>query len=95
MAYSVENFYIVSKQFLYSVQKVSVKHIRELKQVISPTPALTCRKVGYPVQTGNVHRTNAVCLNPLKAGLNPICRLLASVGAHHILHLSRWRWNFL
>jgi hypothetical protein len=26
--------------------------------------------------------------NPLKAELNPICHLLALVGAHHILHVS-------
>ena len=28
-------------------------------------------------------------LNPLNAGLNPICHLLAFFGAHHILHISR------
>jgi uncharacterized ubiquitin-like protein YukD len=27
--------------------------------------------------------------NPLKAELNPICHLLALLGAHHILHVSR------
>jgi hypothetical protein len=26
--------------------------------------------------------------NPLNAGLNPICQLLALLGAHHILHIS-------
>jgi hypothetical protein len=29
--------------------------------------------------------------NPLKAELNPICHLLALLGAHHILHVSRIR----
>ena len=29
--------------------------------------------------------------NPLNAELNPICHLLALLGAHHILHLSRIR----
>jgi hypothetical protein len=28
-------------------------------------------------------------LNPLNAKLNPICHLLALLGAHHILHVSR------
>ena len=28
-------------------------------------------------------------LNPLNAKLNPICHLLASLGAHHIFHVSR------
>jgi hypothetical protein len=32
-------------------------------------------------------------LNPLNAKLNPICRLLAILGAHHILHVSRIRVN--
>jgi len=29
--------------------------------------------------------------NPLNADLNPICQLLALLGAHHILHVSRTR----
>jgi len=29
--------------------------------------------------------------NPLKAELNPICHLLALLGAHHILHVGRIR----
>ena len=28
-------------------------------------------------------------INPLYAELNPICHLLALLGAHHILHVSR------
>ena len=31
--------------------------------------------------------------NPLNAKLNPICHLLALIGAHHILHVSRIRVN--
>ena len=30
-------------------------------------------------------------LNPLNAKLNPICNLLALLGAHHILHVGRIR----
>ena len=30
-------------------------------------------------------------INPLNAVLNPICHLLALLGAHHILHVSRIR----
>ena len=33
--------------------------------------------------------------NPLKAELNPICCLLALLGAHHFLHVSRIRVNLL
>jgi hypothetical protein len=31
------------------------------------------------------------CLKPLNAALNPICHLLALLGDHHILHVSRIR----
>jgi hypothetical protein len=34
---------------------------------------------------------NCNFLNPLNAELNPICHLLALLGAHHILHVSRIR----
>ena len=30
-------------------------------------------------------------ISPLNAELNPICNLLALLGAHHILHISRVR----
>jgi hypothetical protein len=30
-------------------------------------------------------------LNPLNAELNPICHLLALLGAHHILHIGKKR----
>jgi len=32
-----------------------------------------------------------IFINPLNAELNPICQLLALLGAHHILHVSRIR----
>jgi len=32
-------------------------------------------------------------INPLNAELNPICHLLALLGAHHILHIGRIRVN--
>jgi hypothetical protein len=32
-------------------------------------------------------------INPLNAKLNPICHLVALLGAHHILHISRIRAN--
>jgi len=36
---------------------------------------------------------NVMLLNPLNAELNPIYHLLALLGAHHILHISRIRVN--
>jgi len=37
--------------------------------------------------------TPPICLTPLNAKLNSICHLLALLGAHHILHVSRIRVN--
>jgi hypothetical protein len=36
---------------------------------------------------------NVEAINPLNAKLNPICHLLALLGAHRILHVSRERVN--
>jgi hypothetical protein len=36
----------------------------------------------------------AVMINPLNAELNPICHLLALLGAHPILHVSKIKDNF-
>jgi len=38
--------------------------------------------------------TNMGSINPLNVKLNPICHLLALLGAHLILHVSRIRINF-
>jgi hypothetical protein len=38
-------------------------------------------------------KRNASYINPLNAELNPIYHLLALLGAHHILHISRIRVN--
>ena len=48
------------------------------------------------IQCWNVHRTRSmgywnVDFNPLNPELNPICYLLAVLGAHHFLHVSRIR----
>jgi len=37
----------------------------------------------------------SLCVNPLNPELNPICYLLALLGAHHFLHLSRIRVKLL
>jgi len=39
----------------------------------------------------SVFRKSVKKINPLNAELNPICHLLALLGAHHILHVSRIR----
>jgi len=38
---------------------------------------------------------HSAMFNPLNAKLNPICHLLALLGAHPILHISRIRVNVI
>jgi len=40
-------------------------------------------------------RYDTIPVNPLKPELNPICYLLALLGAHHFLHVSRIRVKLL
>ena len=48
----------------------------------------------YSVASHNRSRKKKIyALNPLNAELNPICHLLALLGAHHIFHISGLRVN--
>jgi hypothetical protein len=40
------------------------------------------------------NRQNCSAFNPLNAELNSICYLLALLGVHHILHISRIRVKY-
>jgi len=56
----------------------------------------------YHHMAGFCRPLKSVKFNPLNAKLNPVCHLLALLGAHHIFHVSRVRvkvqnikdWNF-
>jgi len=41
------------------------------------------------------HTKGERSIKPLNAELNPICHLLALLGAHHFLHVSRIRFKSL
>jgi len=41
------------------------------------------------------YRQQKTAINPLNPELNPICYLLALLGAHHFLHVSRIRVKLL
>jgi hypothetical protein len=58
------------------------------------TQNITCVHQACYLRTGqfiNLPMTNTI--NPSNAELNSICHLLAFLGAHHILHVSRIRVN--
>ena len=54
--------------------------------------SVTCTKEGY-YDTTLISVTSQI--NPLKPELNPICYLLALLGAHHFFHVSRIRVKLL
>ena len=49
----------------------------------------------YTTVSARVKKIRRLAINPVNAELNPICHLLASLGAHHILHVSRIRVNHI
>ena len=71
-------------------------HSEFLHRVIELLPkeavfACTQRK-NEVITSHNLHHLS-VTFNSLNADLNPICHLLALLGSHHILHVSRIRVN--
>jgi hypothetical protein len=50
--------------------------------------------LGLPVACRPVSLSPSACLNHLNVELNPICLLLALLGAHHILYVSGIRVRY-
>jgi len=50
-----------------------------------------CSEILTKHSTQSEHHVEFLNVNPLNAELNPICYLLALLGAHHFLHVSRIR----
>ena len=51
--------------------------------------------LGRPCTKKQLYLANLVVINPLNPELNPICYLLALLGAHHFLHVSKIRVKLL
>jgi len=47
----------------------------------------------YPKMDKRKIKMMMMMINPTNAQLNPICHLLALLGTHHIVHVSRIRVN--
>ena len=56
---------------------------------------VNCRKQEHAICIINVIKALGLFINRLNAKLNPICYLLALLGAHHFLHVSRIRVKLL
>ena len=70
---------------MYPSALLSVCFIFELLDVFRLNLVLGCLQM----------KLLAVDFNPLNPELNPICYLLALLGAHHFLHVSRIRVKLL
>ena len=66
------------KTFVTAERKTFVVVVAQTESFISPPCILVCV-------------TKQLTFNPLNAKLNPICYLLALLGVHHFLHVSRIR----
>ena len=79
----------------YTMFRGSVKSTGyPLHSPVSPTLPFPCVTVCHHISTGLYHTAiHTTSFNPLNAKLNPVCPLLALLGAHHIFHLSGSRVN--
>jgi hypothetical protein len=58
-----------------------------------PEQLIAVQVLNWLYKRNTVHLLINISFNPLNSELNPICHLLALLGAHHILRVSRVRVN--
>jgi len=77
--------------FHLSSAAVSDSHLPcHVHAMLRPCRSFQGHSTERPSRDGERHGSGILCVNrPLQAELNPICLLLALLGAHHILHVSR------
>jgi len=68
---------------------VSIWSLGPLQPPVQWIPGAFFLRVKRPWREANHSLPSSTEINPLNAELNPICRLLALLGAHRILHISR------
>jgi hypothetical protein len=84
------------------IQLISIPRSKDVQQVRCFLPedgsragfrniAFVCFQIAVRLWTWSTRRRMYLYVNLLNAELNPICCLLALLGAHHFLHVSRIR----
>ena len=89
-----DNVSVFQKQ-AYKILRQTTGLLRSI--ILHPVrvPALGITQI-YKSSSPDSHvRASGLQFNPLKPELNPICYLLALLGAHHFLHVSRIRVKLL
>ena len=75
---------------LYSATQMAHKYVKQnciSVQLSEPRTQMHLHHYSLPCLAGDPDARMQECVNPL----NPICYLLALLGAHHFLHVSRIR----
>ena len=89
---------------LTTVAKLRVALEQWPKRFLARTPPFSisrCFPQSFPNRKLNqdqsiyIFNTSIITINPLNPELNPICYLLALLGAHHFLHVSRIKVKLL
>jgi len=90
--------------FLHRLMNTTLHYIITHWKLLLPSPgeqivSLTCNQQIHSKWVTTSHIIMEIKkshkINPLKPELNPICYLLALLGAHHFLHVSRIRVKLL
>ena len=81
--------------FLCALQACS--HSSDRRPLVSLCPPVRMYQRGFhwTVTVMKINKRPANLFNPLNTELNPICHLLALLGAHPILHISRIRFKIV
>ena len=92
-------FFCNFKKFLSPFSLAPTLHYEAWKQVKGRSEYYRCESKKQQhrdnTQVLRIQMVFSVLINPLKPELNPICYLLALLGAHHFLHVSRIRIKLL
>ena len=75
----------INSDYYYKFRKQCYTAFLHLRRLVESH----CRSCRY------IHLCELKTINPLNPELNPICYLLALLGAHHFLHVSRIRVKLL
>jgi len=87
---------LISMALHFEPLEMKATHSSEMPGITYPSDAASCHRKPESLDTVSliIIRSDQVLhigLSPLKVKLNPICHLLALLGAHLILHVSRIR----
>ena len=102
MRFLPDSCYLFPRRPTYLPQDPILKHPDHMFYSWSERPSFTpfMKKMGkfyifLYITYDKLNVINCCIINPLKPELNPICYLLALLGAHHFLHVSRIRVKLL